>query len=260
MGSICYNVQELANLSGVSVRTLHYYDQIGLLQPMRGENNYRQYGIAEVDHLQQILLYRKVGVGLKDIKRLLDDESFVVGLALQSHLSNLKEQQHQIESLIASVEKTLACLEGTTTMEDKEKFEGLKRDLINKNEKQFGAEIRERYGDDEIDASNAKLAGMSKGQWERARGLEQLIKDKLLEAIERGEGPDGLIAQEACDLHRQWLNAFWKEGMYSKERHKGLADAYEADNRFKDYYEQIAPGAAHFFREAVTVYCSSSTP
>lgn len=256
MGSNTYTVNELAELSGVSVRTLHYYDEIGLLHPIRRENNYRNYGVAEVNRLQQILLYRKGGVSLKDIKKLLDDSSFDAQDALMAHLDRLKDQQQQIAKLIESVERTLKNMEEEVPMEDKEKFEGFKRDLIEENEAKYGKEIREKYGDDQVDASNAKLAGLSEDQWKQAQELEQKLKDNLREAMDTTKDPASPLAQEACDLHRQWLNFFWKEGMYSKEAHLGLAEGYVADERFKEYYEQIAPGATEFLRDAMKIYCA----
>lgn len=256
MGTKKYTVNELAELSGVSVRTLHYYDEIGLLHPVRRENNYRNYGAAEVNRLQQILLYRKGGVSLKDIKKLLDDSSFDAQEALEEHLERLKDQQKQVAKLIESVEKTLLSIKKEIPMEDKEKFEGFKRELIEENEKKYGKEIREKYGDNQVDASNAKLAGMSESQWNQAQALEQKLKDNLREAMETTGDPASPLAQEACDLHRQWLCFFWKDGMYSKEAHLGLAEGYVADERFKEYYEQIAPGATEFLRDAMKVYCA----
>lgn len=256
MNKPTYTVNDLAELSGVSVRTLHYYDEIGLLHPVRRDNNYRNYGTEEVDRLQQILLYRKGGVSLKDIKKLLDDRSFDAREALAAHLDRLKDQQQQITKLIENVEKTLKNLEEETPMADKEKFEGFKRDLIEENEKKYGKEVREKYGDDQVDASNAKLAGMSEDQWQHAQELEQKLKDDLREAMETTGDPASPLAQEACDLHRQWLCLFWKDGMYSKEAHLALAEGYVADDRFKAYYDKIAPGATEFLRDAMKTYCA----
>ncbi len=157
-----YSVHALAELSGVSVRTLHHYDAIGLLNPKRADNNYRIYGADEVDRLQQILLYREVGMSLSEIGHVLDGDAFDAERALEEHLVRLVEQRERTNTLIASVEKTLAAQKGITKMEDGEKFEGFKTKLVEENEKQYGKEIREAYGDDAVEASNAKLMGSTK--------------------------------------------------------------------------------------------------
>lgn len=249
-----YTVHELAELSGVSVRTLHHYDQEELLCPARAENNYRCYGPVEVDRLQQILLYRRLGLKLHDIKRVLDDASFDVESALRFHLEELKQEQLQTEKLIASIEKTLAHVKGKTTMSNKEKFEGFKKNLIEENEKKYGAEVREKFGNETVDASNAKVMGMSEEQYAQAQELEQAIKDTLREAMETTGDPASELAQKACDLHRQWLCLFWKDDTYNKQAHVGLAEGYVADERFQEYYEQITPGATKFLRDAIVVY------
>lgn len=249
-----YTVHELAELSGLSVRTLHHYDEIGLLKPQRGTNNYRMYGVTEVDRLQQVLLYRECGMALADIKRLLDDPTFHAGDALEKHLCDLRVQQQRLEGLIASVEKTLAARKKGTTMNDEEKFEAFKRDLVAKNEEQYGKEVRERWGDDAADASNANMMGMTEEQYQHMQELEAQIAEALKAGMATGD-PAGEDAQRAADLHRQWLCCTWKNGTYSKQAHQGLAEMYVADDRFKEYYEAIAPGATEFLRNAIRVYC-----
>ncbi|WP_417143849.1 MerR family transcriptional regulator [Raoultibacter massiliensis] len=250
-----YSVHALAELSGVSVRTLHHYDAIGLLNPKRADNNYRVYGADEVDRLQQILLYREVGMSLSEIGHVLDGDAFDAERALEEHLVRLVEQRERTNTLIASVEKTLAAQKGITKMEDGEKFEGFKKKLVEENEKQYGREIREAYGDGAVEASNAKLMGMTEAQYQSVQDTETAMKEALLAGMEASD-PAGVDAQRAAELHRQWLCAFWKDGTYSKDAHRGITEMYVADDRFKKYYEAIAPGAAEFLRDAVAVYCS----
>ena len=140
-------------------------------------------------------------------------------------------------------------------MSDTEKFEGFKQKMINDNENEYGKEIREKYGDEIIDASYAKVKGMSQKQWEEAQKLSEQILVTLKEAFEQGD-PASELAQKACDLHRQWLCMFWKEGTYSKEAHKALAEGYVADERFTAYYDKISPGCSKFLRDAIAVYCA----
>ena len=250
-----YTVHELASLSGCTVRTLHHYDELGLVRARRAANGYRRYGPAEVDRLQQVLLYREAEMPLADIKRLLDDPAFDARAALAGHLRELRGRRERIEGLIASVEQTLASMEGGRPMEDDEKFKAFKQGLVDENERRHGEEARERWGRDAVDASNAKVMGMSEEQYRRTQDLESQVKEAVLAGMAAGD-PAGEDGWRAADLHRQWLCAFWQDGAYSKEAHAGLAQAYVADERFKAYYEAWAPGAAVFLRDAICAYCA----
>ncbi|MDP4108592.1 MAG: MerR family transcriptional regulator, partial [Bacillota bacterium] len=143
-----YTVNKLSNLAGVSARTLRYYDQIGLLSPCRlSPSGYRIYGPGEVDRLQQILFYRELGVPLDEIKKIISDPGFDSLAALQSYREKLEKQQMKLTLLIKNVDKTINARKGLIIMKDKEKFEGIKQNLIQENEKKYGAEIRQKYGE-----------------------------------------------------------------------------------------------------------------
>ena len=172
-----YTPKQLARISGVSVRTLHHYDQIGLLVPQRRDNGYRSYSAADVERLQQILLYRQMGLELQSIGELLDAHDYDPVNALQQHLAALRQEHARLETLITTVEKTLATMKGDATMTDQERFEGLKAEAIANNEKTYGAEARARYGDKTIDAANAKLLRMTQGEWADIMELEGTIKE-----------------------------------------------------------------------------------
>ena len=136
-----YTVKDLARLTGLTPRTLRYYDAIGLLCPRRGkDNDYRLYGPDEVDRLQQILLYRDMGLPLEEIKCLLDAPEFDHAAALREHLSRLLERRREVDALIRAVQNTLNTIAGGTTMTDMEKFEGMKRQAIRENEAAYGKE------------------------------------------------------------------------------------------------------------------------
>ncbi len=139
-------------------------------------------------------------------------------------------------------------------MSDNEKFEGFKQKLIDENEQQYGAEIREKYGEELVSGSNAKLKNMTKEQYNKAESLSAEISETLKAAMSEGD-PKSELAQKACDLHRQWLQIYWPDGMYSKEAHMGLGEMYLADERFKAYYDGIEAGCAEFLRDALFVYC-----
>jgi len=192
---------------------------------------------------------------LEDIKKLLSAPDYDRGRAFANHLSALHEKRERLDSLILNVTKSITALKGETIMADQEKFEGFKQKLIDENELNYGDEIRKRFGTAVVDASNAKIKGMSEEQWQRAQALSAEINEVIKKALEQGD-PASETAQKACDLHRQWLCMFWADGTYSKEAHKGLAEGYVADERFKKYYDSIADGAAVFLRDAINIYCS----
>lgn len=251
-----YTVNKLAVISGVSTRTLRYYDEIDLLKPAKiRSNGYRIYGSAEVDRLQQILFYREMGVGLEDIKRLLSETDYDQEEALTGHLKNLIRKKDQLERLIETVNKTIRSMKGEIEMKDHEKFEGFKQKLVDENEKRFGVEVRSKYGDKAVDASNAKVMNMSKEQYDEAQRLSTEINETLAAAVSSGD-PAGEIAQKACELHKKWLCMFWEEGKYTKEGHRNLGLMYVADERFKAYYDSIAEGCAEFLSKALDVYCA----
>lgn len=247
-----YTVQKLGQLAGVSTRTLRYYDQIGLLQPSRiNSNGYRIYGQPEVNRLQQILFYKELGVSLDTIKEILSSPTFDAETALREHRIKLIEKRKQIEQLISNVEKTIAESEGRITMANKEKFEGFKNDLIAENEKKYGKEIREKYGNETVEQSNAKLMNLSEEDYQKVTALGEKIKDVLAKALTTGD-PAGPLAQEAAELHKQWICYFWPT--YSKEAHAGLAQMYVDDERFSAYYDKEQPGTAEFLRDAIAIY------
>lgn len=247
-----YTVQKLGRLAGVSTRTLRYYDEIGILKPARiNSSGYRIYSKAEVDRLQQILFYRELGVSLESIKNIVTAPSFDGAKALREHHEKLLEKRAQLDLLIENVEKTIALTEGRIVMSDKEKFEGFKQKLIDDNEKKYGREIREKYGDEAVEKSNKKLKGMTEQQYEEVTRLSNEIMETLHAAFKTGD-PAGELAQKAADLHRQWLSYYW-DG-YTKEAHAGLAQMYVDDKRFTAHYDKDQPGIAEFLRDAILIY------
>lgn len=247
-----YTVQKLGQLAGVSTRTLRYYDELGLLKPARvSSSGYRIYGQAEVDLLQQILFFRELGLGLEQIRQIIQDPAFDKSTALKEHREQLLDRRRQLDVLIRNVEQSIEHAEGRINMSDKQKFEGFKQKLIDENEKKYGKEIREKYGDDRVNASNAKLSNMTQEQYDEVTRLGEKIKITLAEAFKTGD-PAGELAQKAAELHKRWLMFYWKE--YSKEAHAGLSQMYVDDERFTAYYDTDQPGTAAFLRDAIHIY------
>ena len=250
-----YSSNKLSKMSGVSARTLRHYDDIGLLKPARiASSKYRIYGQAEVDTLQQILLYRELGFALDDIKKLLSAPGFDREQAFLSHLAELHIKRARLDGLILSVTKSIAAMKGETSMSDKEKFEGFKQTLVDENEQKYGAEIRKKYGDQAMDEYNNRIKGLTQAQYDEAERLSDALEDALKTAIAIGD-PANEQAQKACELHRKWLCVFGSS-QYSQEYHRSLGEMYVADERFKAHYEKIAPGCAEFLRDAINIYCA----
>lgn len=247
-----YTINKLANLAGVSTRTLRYYDEINILKPARiSSSGYRVYGDTQIDRLQQIMFYKEMGIDLDSIKTILSSQSFNRQNALREHHSKLLDKKQQLELLIANVEKTIALAEGRSFMSDKEKFEGFKKKVMEENEKRYGKEIRKKYGDESINSSNQKIKSLSENQYTTLQKLELQLNEAIKTAFEQGD-PSGELAQEACELHKKWVLSYWSD--YSKEAHMGLVQMYVDDERFTAYYDKIVPGCAAFLRDAMRIF------
>ncbi|MGE7625015.1 MerR family transcriptional regulator [Viridibacillus sp. NPDC096237] len=245
-------IQKLAQLSGVSTRTLRYYDDIGLLKPARvNSSGYRIYGQEEIDMLQQILFYRELGFKLEVIKEMVTAEDFDYKNALMEHYKALIEKRQQLNVMITTVTKTINAMSGGIQMSNEEKFEGLKEKMIMDNEKQYGREIRRNYGDTTVDASNKKVKHMTEQQYEEVQALEKEVMNLLKQAMQTGRA-DSAVAQRAAETHKRWLMYYWPK--YSKEAHAGLAEMYIADARFTSYYDKEQTGTAQLLRDAILIY------
>ena len=237
-----YSIREVAKMTGVSTRTLRYYDAIGLLKPLyTNDSGYRYYGEEELDRLQQILFYKERGLGLQCILEILDKEEFDTLGALYEHLSELQNQKIRIEQLILTVNKTIDSLEGREKMSSAEKFEAFKQQQVQQNE--------EKYGEDSVRASNAKMMKMTEEEYKKFQNAEALIKEKLQEAVRSHADPSGEAGKEVANLHKNWISMTW--GQYRPEAHRGLAEMYVQDERFLEYYDKEVPGCAEFLRSAV---------
>ncbi len=245
-----YSIRELAQLSGLSTRTLRWYDEIGLLKPARvAESGYRYYGPAQVDRLQHILTYRALGLQLARIRECLDDPSFDRLAALRQHRKELQDRKARLELLIQSVEETIGCEERKETMNDERKFAAFKERLVAENEAAYGQEARQRYGEAAVDGANAGLLGMTREQYEAWTALDAELRRRLEDAVREGLSPDSETGRELCALHRRWLAA--TDRHLNAAKHKGIAELYVMDERFTAYYDRTVPGCAGFLRDAV---------
>ncbi|MDE6107573.1 MAG: MerR family transcriptional regulator [Oscillospiraceae bacterium] len=245
-----YTVNALASLAGITARTLRWYDRLGLLKPGRTtEAGYRIYGPAEIERLQQILLYRELELPLEEIRAILDDPTFDRQAALQSHLAALEKRRERMDRLIETVKRTLLDEKGEIEMTDKERFEGLKKEIIEENEKQYGKEVREKYGPQALEESGKKLIGLSEEAYRKWKELEEAILSALAAAVRAGEDPAGEEGRRIAELHRQWLEVTLPQ--YAPQIHRGIAAMYVEDERFTAYYDREVSGCARFLRDAV---------
>ena len=245
-----YTIQALSRLSGVTTRALRWYDKIGLLTPSgRTEGNYRLYGPAEVDRLQDILYYRALGVELAQVKRILDDPSYNRLAVLRSHLAALEAERERVQGLINSVKETILTQERDEIMIDEKKFEAFKQGALEEYRKTYEAESREQYGDVEVDAMLTWLQGVTQEQYAEWESLGREILEKLSAAVTAGTDPAGEVGKELAALHQRWLTVTGNQ--YDVQRHRGLAELYVQDERFTAYYDREVPGCARFLRDAV---------
>lgn len=249
-----YTIKKLAQLAGVSTRTLRYYDEIDILKPCRiSSSGYRIYGEHEVDILQQIMFYRSLDMKLEDIKEVLSQPDFDIEKALLNHLHVLIDKRNEIDKLISTVEKTLLYKKGDIDMKNQEKFECFKKDTIDKNESKYGKEIRQKYGNDAIDKSNKKFMNMNKDQYDEMNKIEEEMIESLKKVVHSGD-LSSKYADDVYNKHKQWLNFSWSS--YSKEAHKGVAKMYVMDDRFRQYYKDKAGmDCAETLRDIIVMHC-----
>ena len=245
-----YNISQLSKLSGVSARTLRYYDEINLLHPLRtNEAGYRFYGDKEVNLLQQILFYRERGLSLEKIRFILYDENFDMLKALNEHLTELENRRERLSKLIDTVKDTIASVKGEFIMRDSEKFEAFKKDIVDQYEKLYGEEAREKYGDSEVDMAVNKVLSLSKEDYEKFQTLGKKVMEALKAAVISKASPESETGRSVASLHKEWLGYSWKN--YTEQKHKGVVSLYVQDERFKKYYDREQNGCADFLLAAV---------
>lgn len=230
-----YNISDLAKKSGVSTRTLRYYDEIDLLKPVTvTEANYRRYGDAEVERLQRILMLRALGLPLEQVKLVINNPKSFKSVLLEQ-LSNLQQKSQLLSQQIKDVEAKLAEEEGDILMTNTEKFEQMKRQKIQENLDNFGDEIIDKYGETKLKQANENFANLSEGDYQRAKDLQEKLFENLDKLSKQSSVDlDSNLAKETFELHRDWLKIV--APFYSSEYHRGLAEMYVGDERFSKFY------------------------
>jgi DNA-binding transcriptional MerR regulator len=240
------SVKQVSRVAGVTPRTLRYYDGIGLLKPSRiGDNGYRCYDDQAMLRLQQILLYRELGVPLQDIKRIMDSPEFNVIAALENHREELRKRIARTEHLMATVDDTILYLKGKKKMTHRQLFEPFSDEQQAKYEK----EAMEMYDPATVKASIKKWKGYTAAEKQRIGEEANAVYGDMLRAMPKG--PSSPEAQAAVQRWRRHMEYFWTP---NEQQLLGLVDGYNNDPRFKANFDRIHPNLAEFMREAVKVY------
>ncbi len=241
-----FTVKQLARMAGITPRTLHYYDDIGLLHPTRvGENGYRYYGDEALLRLQQILLYRELDMPLDDIKRLMGRHDFDVLRALESHRAELQRRITQLEKLICTVDATILFMKGQHEMSSKQLFGGFSEEAQAEMEK----EAMTLYDPEIVKASNQRWRNYSAAEKQRVMDEGNAIYTEIIAAM-----PKGAASAEVQALVERWrrhMDYFWTPDL---EQLVALAEHYSQEPRFKANFEKMQPGLAEFMGAAVREY------
>jgi MerR family transcriptional regulator, thiopeptide resistance regulator len=245
-GAMSYEVGSAARLAGVTVRTLHHYDQIGLLRPSdRTPAGYRRYDEADLERLGRILFYRELGFDLERIRKMLDGETIGLDHLRRQH-GLLKERIARLEGMVRSVEKAMEAQAMGISLTPEERLEifgGFDPD-------EHAAEAERSWGDtDAYRESRRRASAYSKADWQRHAALSKAIDERLARALAAGLPTDGEEAMAAAEAHRALIDDWFYP--CSPEMHIGLAEMYVSDPRFTATFEQLAPGLARYLHDAI---------
>lgn len=233
-----YSIKKLADMAGITTRTLRYYDEIGLLSPSRiNSSGYRIYGKKEIDLLQQILFYRSMDMKLEDVQKIISQPNFDIPNALIDHLQQLVSRKNQLDQLILTVEKTIAYNKGDEEMSNEEKFHGFKKEKLTENERKYGEEIRAKYGQETVEASNKRFMNISEDDFKKMQETENEMFQFLIE-VAKTKDLESEASKSVYEKHKYWLTFTW--GTYSPEAHIGLANMYVENEEFANYYNDRA--------------------
>jgi DNA-binding transcriptional MerR regulator len=242
-----YTVKQLANLAGVTARTLHYYDEIGLLRPAEyGENGYRYYSDEALLRLQQILFYRELDFNLDQIRAILDRPDFNLLNALQTHRAALFERINRLNCLIETVDNTMKHLRGEFEMEKKDFYKGFDEE----KQKRYEQQVRERWGDEAMDKTKDWNAYT---RAEKNDILAQMHEISASIAANMDKGPESAEVQHWIGRWHKHIDQYFYP--CSLEIFEALGHGYVEDPEFRATYEGIRPGMAAFMEKAMTLYC-----
>jgi DNA-binding transcriptional MerR regulator len=244
-----FTVKQLSDLAGVTPRTLHHYDQIGLLKPTRtGGNGYRYYEEESLLKLQQILFYRELGLPLEEIKGIMGRRDFEILPALEVHKVELGKKIARLEHLIETVDNTISHLKGQKQMSTRQLFEAFSEE----QQAEYEKEVMQKYDPEIVKASIKKWKSYTPADKQRIGEEGNAAYQAILAAIPKGaSSPE---AQAGVELWRKHMDYFWTPNL---DQLVGLAEMYNDDPRFKANFYKIDPRLAAFMLEAVKIYVSN---
>lgn len=241
-----YTVGRAAGLSGVTVRTLHHYEQIGLVVPGgRSSSGYRLYSDSDLDRLRLVLYYRELGFALPDIASILDDRSSSLVSHLRRQRELLQQKVKRTQDVLAAVDRELEAYSMNINLTPEEKLE-----IFGKGyDPAWEDEAKERWGDTEAwKQSQQSAAGRTKQDWEAIKADTDALMAALGDAKRRGVDPTGDEGAALAERHRASIEVFYSCS-YAQQR--GLADLYLSDERFRKTYEDVEPGLAQWVHDAI---------
>ena len=244
---VSYSVGEVARVSGVTVRTLHHYDEIGLLRPSgRSEAGYRRYDNLDLERLQQILLYRALGFGLDEVAAILDDPRVDRLEHLRRQHRLLTERIDRLQLMKAAVELTLEAQQMGISLTPEERFEVFGGFDPAEHEQ----EAQERWGEtDAYRESARRTSRYTKADWQRIMAEGKDIEARLAAALVAGVAADSATAMDLAEEHHRHIAGAYYD--CPPQLHRSLADMYVEDPGFTAHYEAVAPGLAAYVRDAI---------
>jgi DNA-binding transcriptional MerR regulator len=248
-----HTVKQVARLSGVSVRTLHHYDEVGLLKPACvGANGYRYYGREELLRLQQILFHRELGFSLEEIGRTLDAKGFDKVAALRAHRVKLEAETRRYRQLMRTIDETLAALEGEAKMVEKamyrgfdpERQAGYERELVEKH----GAQMQGH-----IDQAKAGMASWKQADFDAMQAEADAIETGMAKALVDGLPADSAAVTALMRRQHAWIVKSWNRDAPAAA-FTGLGQMYVDDPRFRDRYDGRQAGLAEYMATAMKAF------
>ncbi|HEY5364472.1 MAG TPA: MerR family transcriptional regulator [Aestuariivirga sp.] len=246
-----YTVKQVAEMAGVSVRTLHHYHDIGLLKPADlGDNGYRYYGRDELIRLQQILIYREMEIPLNEIGTLLDAQAHNMLIALQSQREKLSVQANRYAEMLGTIDRTIAQLKGESAMKDAELYSGI---VDPQKQSVFEDWLENRFGPefgDQIRSSGKDFA--AKADDERKAFMDELrgIEESLAESCRKAIPPQSMTLDPLLARHWQWVQDRWAKSA-PISAYSSLADTYLAHPEFVARYETVQKDFANYLATAM---------
>jgi len=250
-----YTVSDVAGATGITVRTLHHYDEIGVLRPSeRSPSGYRIYDEADLERLQEVLFFRELGFGLGEIRTSLADPSLDRRQVLLRQRSLMADQVKRFRQMVKAIDRALDAIDEGVLMDKEEMFE-IFGDF---DPTDFEDEARERWGDtDMYEESQRRTGSYSKDEWMKLGAEGRAIGEGLAVLMAAGVEATSEAAMDFAEQHRQHVSRWFYQCSY--EIHMGLGEMYVADPRFTKYWDAFHPGLAPYTRDAFVANASRAT-